>query len=214
MGMHREDRQVDLVGRSQGRRSGRERVLEAAYALFTERGLRQVGVDRVIERAGVAKMTLYRNFPTKADLVQSVLERRDTLWTDWLFEEAARRSEDPRSQLLALFEVLDAWIRREDFEGCTFITSLIEAWPDDPVILPAAREHLDRIHRRVRILASSSGAGDPERVAGVWDVLMRGAIVSAQAGDHEAGQHALELAKSYLASSGRGVRKAQDVGSI
>lgn len=173
-------------------------MLDAAYALFTKRGLRAVGVDTVIEKAGVAKMTLYRNFATKTDLIKSVLKRRDDLWTTWLFDEAAHRAGDPAGQLLALFDVLDEWIRREDFEGCTFITSMLEAWPDDEIVLGLAQEHLMAIHRRVRSLAEQAERTDPDRLAAAWDVLMRGAIVAAQGGDLDAAQCARDLATAYL----------------
>ncbi len=194
-----QDDRLPVAG-SRARPSGRERVLEAAYALFTEHGTRNVGVDRVIERAGVAKMTFYRNFATKADLIQSVLDRRGERWTEQLFAEAARRSDDAVSQLQVLFDILDEWIHRIDFDGCTFITSLIEAWPDDKVILGAARHHLGQIHERVRLLASRAGLDDPARVASAWDVLLRGAIVCAQAGDLDAMRTARDLARAYLAA--------------
>ena len=193
--MHDRERQVeDSVGRN-----GRDRVLDAAYTLFTRHGLRAVGVDTVIKKAGVAKMTLYRNFATKTVLIESVLERREDLWTAWLFEEAAHRAGDPAGQLLALFDVLDGWIRLDDFEGCTFITSMLEAWPDDRVVLGLAREHLMAIHRRVRALAEQAESADPDRLADAWDVLMRGAIVAAQGGNREAAQCARDLATAYLA---------------
>ncbi|MDT5225825.1 MAG: hypothetical protein QOG19_3232, partial [Mycobacterium sp.] len=62
----------------------RERILGAAYELFSRRGIRAVGTDEVIERAGVARATLYRHFATKNDLVLAVLDRREQLWTHGL----------------------------------------------------------------------------------------------------------------------------------
>jgi len=84
--------------RAPGKRSrdagetGRERVSRAAYELFSREGLRAVGVDAVIARAGTAKMTLYRNFPSKDDLIIDFLRRREQLWTrEWLEAESRRR---------------------------------------------------------------------------------------------------------------------------
>src|ERR1700693_4857565 len=95
----------------------RERILEAAYELFSRRGIRDVGVDEVIERAGVAKATLYRHFPSKDDLVLAFLELRERRWTRELVEAGARqRSDDPEKQLLAIFDVFDEWFRLGDFE--------------------------------------------------------------------------------------------------
>ena len=74
--------------------SGRERVMRAAYELFSRQGTRTVGVDAVISEAGVAKMTLYRNFASKDDLILAFLERRETLWTmGWVRAESQRRGE-------------------------------------------------------------------------------------------------------------------------
>src|SRR2546423_14021311 len=100
--------------------SARERLLEAAYEMFATRGIRAVGIDEVIERAGVAKATLYRHFPSKDDLVLAFLEQREQLWTKgWVEAEARRRAATPEGRLLAIFDLFDGWFRRDDFEGCS-----------------------------------------------------------------------------------------------
>src|ERR671923_2051869 len=100
----------------------RERILDAAYELFARRGIRAVGIDEVIDRAGVAKATLYRHFPSKDDLVLAFLERREERWTRGLVEaEARRRGETPEEQLLAVFDVFDDWFRGQAFDTCAFI---------------------------------------------------------------------------------------------
>ena len=104
-----------------GPESGRERLSRAAYELFSREGTRSVGVDAVIARAGTAKMTLYRNFPSKDDLILDFLRRREQLWTlGWLEAESQRRGETPRDQLLAIFDVFSEWFNQPDFEGCSF----------------------------------------------------------------------------------------------
>src|ERR1700748_1491635 len=91
----------------EGQDSGRERISRAAYDLFSREGVRTVGVDAVIARAGTAKMTLYRNFPSKDDLIIEFLRRREQLWTrDWLEAESTLRGQTPREQLLAIFDVV------------------------------------------------------------------------------------------------------------
>src|SRR5438046_9524569 len=83
-------------------RGPRERILETAYELFSRRGIRGVGVDEVIERAGVAKATLYRHFPSKDDLVVAFLELREQRWTREILEaEAKRLGANPEEHLLA-----------------------------------------------------------------------------------------------------------------
>src|SRR4029077_15652150 len=74
----------------------RERIMVVAYDLFCKHGIRAVGVDTIIEQADVAKMTLYRHFGSKDELVLAVLDRREHLWTrDWLQAEVMRRAEQP-----------------------------------------------------------------------------------------------------------------------
>src|SRR5262245_2460527 len=110
----------------------RERILSAAYDLFSRRGIRAVGTDEVIERANVAKATLYRHFATKNDLVLAVLARREQLWTYGLIEAQSRkRGKTPEEQLLAIFDVMHDWFQRRDgYEGCSFINVLLELGAD------------------------------------------------------------------------------------
>src|SRR6195952_3288931 len=110
----------------EGRDSGRERISRAAYELFSREGVRAVGVDAVIARAGTAKMTLYRNFPSKDDLILDFLRRRERLWTEeWLQRESRLRGERPQDQLLAIFDLFSEWFARPDFEGCAFLTTMM-----------------------------------------------------------------------------------------
>src|SRR5712691_3829398 len=116
------------------RSSARERILEAAYELFSQHGIRGVGIDSIIERSGVARMTLYRHFHSKDALVLAFLQRREQRWTyEWLAADATRRGSTPQEQLLAIFDVFDEWFRRDDFEGCSFINILLEMGPGHPL---------------------------------------------------------------------------------
>src|ERR671911_3197622 len=111
----------------------RERVLDTAYELFSRRGIRAVGIDEVVARAGVAKATLYRHFPSKNDLVLAFLERREQRWTrEWVEAEARRRGSTPELRLLAIFDLFDEWFRDSDFEACSFINVLLELGCEDP----------------------------------------------------------------------------------
>src|SRR3954469_18230722 len=134
----------------------RERILEAAYDLFSRRGVRDVGIEEVIERAGVAKATLYRHFPSKDDLVVAVLERREQRWTvEWVEAEAKRRGSTPEEQLLAIFDAFDEWFRSEDFEACAFINVLLELGAEHPAG-EASIAHLENIRSIVRQLAEEA----------------------------------------------------------
>lgn len=172
----------------------RERILATAYGLFSHQGIRAVGVDTIVARAGVARMTFYRHFPSKDDLVLAFLDRREQLWThEWLEGEVLRRAVTPAQRLLAIFEVFDEWFQRSDSEGCSFINVLLEvAEPASPV-RQATASYLAHIRRFIRGLAEDAGISQPEEFARKWHILMKGAIVAAGEGDHQSPLRAREV---------------------
>jgi AcrR family transcriptional regulator len=189
--------------------NARERILDTAYALFSRSGIRAVGVDTVVAESGVAKMTLYRHFPSKDDLVLAFMERREELWTrGWVEAETGRRASSPGERLLAIFDIFDEWFHREDFEGCSFINVLLEIDDRTHVIHIAAARHLANIRAFVRGLAEEAGVRDPETFARQWHTLMKGSIVAAGEGDVDAARAAKEVAKLLLAHE----RVAQEMG--
>ena len=182
----------------------RERILGAAYELFSRHGVRAVGIDAIIRRSGVARMTLYRHFASKDALVLAFLERREQRWTqDWLQAEVQRRSDDPAQRLLAVFDVFEEWFRREDFEGCSFINVLLEIADPQSELHHASGQHLARIRAFVVDLAEEAGVADPEGLAHKWHILMKGSIVAAGEGDRSAARRAREVAALVLADAPR-----------
>jgi AcrR family transcriptional regulator len=178
--------------------SARDRILDTAYELFSQRGIRGVGVDEVIERAGVAKATLYRHFPSKDRLVLAFLEMREQRWTHGLVEaEAQRRGSNPEERLLAIFDVFDEWFRRDDFEACSFINVLLEMGPHHPAG-DASVEYLDHSRLIVRRFADEAGLRDTESFARSWHILMKGSIVSAAEGDVEAARRGKSMARLLI----------------
>jgi AcrR family transcriptional regulator len=180
------------------RPDARERILDSAYELFSRRGVRGVGVDEVIRRAGVAKATLYAHFPSKDDLVLAFLERREQRWTLGFVEtEARRRGTTPEERLLAIFDAFDEWFRRDDFEGCSFIKLLLELGPEHTAGR-ASVHHLDKIRALVRTLAQEAGLRDSEAFAHSCQLLMEGSIAAAAAGDADAAQRAKAMARTLI----------------
>jgi AcrR family transcriptional regulator len=183
--------------------SGRERVRRAAYELFSREGTATVGVDAVIAKAGTAKMTLYRNFPSKTDLILDFLQRRETVWTEqWLQAESRRRGSNPAEQLLAIFDVFGEWFAKRDFEGCSFITTMIETGGKDDVVYRASVQHLANIRHYLKGLATAAGIDDPDAFARQWHILMKGSIMAAHEGDAAAAGRARELAVLLLRAHG------------
>jgi AcrR family transcriptional regulator len=171
-----------------------ERILAAAYDLFSQRGVRDVGVDELIARSGVANATFYRHFPSKDLLVLAFLERREQIWTaGTMAMKALGRSGTARDQLLAVFDLFDEWFRRGDYAGDPFVNILLEMGPEHS-LGQASIMHLSNERDTIRKHAELAGLADPEGLARSLQILMKGAIVGARMGDREAAHSAKEMA--------------------
>jgi AcrR family transcriptional regulator len=194
--------------RSRSAVDARERILQTAYDLFSRHGIRAVGVDTVIARSGVAKMTLYRHYPSKDHLALAFLRRREELWTRaWLQTEVERRGGSPRERLLAIFDVFDKWFRRADFEGCSFINVLLEIDDRTHPVRSATVRHLEMIRSFLRQLAADAGVRDPDGFARQWHILMKGSIVAAGEGDRDAARRARDIGSLLLAREEAGAER-------
>lgn len=189
-------RELDAVPRVQP--DARTRILDSAYELFSQRGIREVGVNEVIANADVANATLYRHFKSKDDLVLAFLELREQRWTkDFVEAGAIRRGSNPEERLLAIFDVFDEWFHRDDFEACSFINVLLELGPEHPAG-GASVWHLEQIRAIVGRFAEEAGLRDTESFARSWHILMKGSIVAATEGDTYASQRAKSMARLLI----------------
>jgi len=177
----------------------RDHLLETAERLFQQDGYRATGIDRILAESGVAKMTLYKHFPSKDDLILSVLRDRSARWRDGMEQAVARRATAPRDKALAVFDVFEAWFATPDFTGCMFLRAASEYGPlDDPVHRVAAEHHRD-ILAYLRQLVTEAGARRPARLARQLMLLLVGAISITQVnGPVGAGQQAREAAEILL----------------
>ena len=105
--------------------SASERLLDAAARLFYTRGVPNVGINEIIARAGVARMTFYHHFPSKDDLIKAVLERRRAERAAWL-ARADEMASTPRGQILAVFDLLSEWFTAPDYRGCPLLAATFE----------------------------------------------------------------------------------------
>jgi AcrR family transcriptional regulator len=185
----------------------RERLLDAAYDLFSANGVNQVGIDTILSKSGCAKASLYSNFNSKVDLAIAFLDQREALWTRaWLESEIRRCATNPKARLLAIFDVFDGWFRKKSFEGCSFINVLLESKSESPVH-HAAAIHLAKIRAIVRGLAEDADLREPEKFAQAWHMLMKGSIVSACEGNRNAAREAKYAASLILDGWKRGNRR-------
>jgi AcrR family transcriptional regulator len=178
----------------------RDRIVDTAYDLFSRHGVRAVGVDRIVAESGVAKMSLYRHFPSKDALVLTFLQERERRWTNgWLRAEVTRRGDNAAERMLAIFDVFGEWFANDDFEGCSFINVLLEFDEREHAVRQASVKHLQTIRAFLRELAAEAGADDPEALAHQWHILMKGSIVAAAEGDRAVARRAREIGDLLLA---------------
>jgi AcrR family transcriptional regulator len=162
---------------SQDRRPARERLLAAADELFYEEGFNVVGIDRVIERAGVAKASLYDCFGSKEELIRSYLQERHEARQLRIRERLARHT-TPREKILAVFDSMAESVAKPDFRGCAFARASAEARPGSSVKAMCDESRAWNL-ALFADLAKQAGASDPGRVAQQLRVLYDGAMLSA-----------------------------------
>lgn len=168
--------------------------MAAAYELFSHRGIRDVGINELIDTAGVAKATFYRHFRSKDEVVLAFLARRDQIWTvEQIIAGARARGTTPTKQLLAIFDVFGDWFASDDFEACTFINVLLEMGAGHR-LGQASIDYLARIRGHVQALAEEAGLDRAEEFARSWHILMKGSIISAAEGDTHAAARARQMA--------------------
>lgn len=160
--------------------SARDRILDTARRLFYRDGLRATGIDRIIAESGVAKMSLYRHFPSKAHLIAAFLDWRHEYWMGW-FTAAVEARWTQEAGLAVLADVLGDWFEQDDFRGCAFINSVAETGPDDESQpLQQALVHKEGLEAYLAELAGRLGLRDPGQVAQEAMLCVEGMIVRAQ----------------------------------
>ncbi|WP_446217109.1 TetR/AcrR family transcriptional regulator [Micromonospora sp. IBHARD004] len=155
--------------------SARERILDTAFRLFYAHGPRGVGVDTVIAESGVAKATLYKHFPSKDDLVLAYLDKVDQAWFGALRAAAREAGDDPRAQLVGMFDALVGACRRDGYHGCAFINTAAESPAGSPVHARTV-EHKNVVRAWVADLARRAGAEQPELLARQLTLLLDGGL--------------------------------------
>jgi AcrR family transcriptional regulator len=160
--------------------SRREELIDAAMRVFYRHGFHASGLDRILEEGGISRMTLYNHFKSKDELILAALRRRDEIFRNRLMKFVEARTGDPRGRLLAVFDFHEQWFTGKDFCGCMFINACAEF--SDPTSAPrlVAAEHKRAIVRYLALLARAAGFTRPEHLADQLNILIEGAIVTAQ----------------------------------
>lgn len=171
---------TEALSDTQSHAEMRERILDTACTLFYQRGVRAVGVDLVVEKAGVAKTSLYRHFGTKDDLIAAFLEREDAdFWATW-DRVAGQHSDDAAAELDTHLEWIGERVGRSNYRGCPQINVAAEFPEIDHPARKVATAHKRQMRQRLEGIAERLGAARPGEVAGQLSLLINGAFVSSQ----------------------------------
>jgi AcrR family transcriptional regulator len=194
------DREADLRTDRRAvpaRLSARERLLEAADELFYENGVNLVGIDRVIERAGVAKASLYDCFGSKEELIRCYLKARSERRQARIVERMAQ-FQAPRDKILSVFDLLGEIVAQPNYRGCAFQRAGAEAGAGSS-IKGACDDSRAWIRAEFTGLARAAGAHDPESLGRQLVILYDGAATAAHADrDLDAPKAARALADRLL----------------
>ncbi len=187
--------------------SRRDHLVETALHLFYQNGFNATGIDKVLAESGVAKMTLYKHFRSKDELILAALQLRDERFRNWLMTEMEKAATNPVDRLLAMFDALEVWFTGKAFKGlgfcgCAFINAAGEFSQHSHPAHRVAAEHKTRVVEYLSKLCAEAGLVNPSGVAEKLALLKEGAIVTAHVrGMPEAAGLAKEMARQVIIAS-------------
>jgi AcrR family transcriptional regulator len=173
---------TDMAVKNAARPSARERLLASANELFYEDGVHTVGIDRVIEHAGVAKGSLYNTFGSKDELIRAYLEGRHASM-EQRFGRALERYDSPRDRLLGVFDVQAELFSEPGYRGCAFARASAESHPGD-LVEQATADYRAWVRSLFTRLGQEAGVPDAPGLASQLHMLYDGSGLAARM-DHD-----------------------------
>ena len=195
--------------KSKAQRSKRDLLIDAALELFYVQGYQATGIDQIIDRAGIAKMTLYSNFASKDQLLLAVLDRLDQRLQADLITMVEAADDDARSRLLVMFDLLEQVVEAPGFSGCLFVNIAAEFGDRAHPIHQAAAAHKRALASHMARLAAEGGIDRPDELAEQLLVLFDGAIVDAHVCGRSCTESTRRMAEVIIDDALEGVAVAQ-----
>jgi AcrR family transcriptional regulator len=162
-------------------RNLKDHILQTASVLFYSQGIKATGVDAIVKAAGTTKMSLYKYFPSKDDLVLAHLAKSRQAMLERLVDGIKQRASEPRQQLLAVFAVFEEFHASPEFRGCPFINAAAEFAETDNPVQQATADFSAEVRQLLADLAGQAGAANPQQLSQQLAMLIAGATVSEQA---------------------------------
>lgn len=175
--------------------TAKQRLFQTAARLFYRHGYRAVGVDTIAAESGIGKMTLYRHYPSKDDLIVAFLRESNREFWEY-FEQSTNDAPTAREKLLAFFEALQSYVTSPACYGCPFINVATEYPEEDYAGHKVALEHKQSVRTRFAQLAQDAGARRPEALADALFLLMDGAYMAARMFGGSPGNPAANVAEA------------------
>ena len=157
----------------------KEKLFLTAAHLFYQHGYRAIGVDTIASKSGIGKMTLYRHYPSKDDLIVAFLRQSNEDFWEY-FEQSTQDESTARGKLVAFFEALQEYVVSPACYGCPFLNVATEYPETDYAGHQVALEHKQAVRTRLNQLAKQAGASEPKALANALFLLMDGAYMAAR----------------------------------
>lgn len=184
------------------KRDMREHILATASSLFRSRGINATGVDTIVAEAGIAKMTLYKYFQTKEDLIMEVISLRSREFYEWLSTRVTKGNSDPELKVNGLFDGIEEWLKNPECNGLAFIKASAEFPQTDSPINQLSVNLAEEFRSYLIKFATDVGAKQPESLGQQLSMLIEGAILSAQLShDYQSLKFAREAALLLIKSN-------------
>jgi len=154
-----------------------EKILDTAAQLFYEKGLQAVGVDEIVLQAGIAKMTLYKYFLSKDQLILAVVERSEEKWWNWFTSELSQRSKLPKKQLLTIFDLLVSSFQETNYKGEPFINARIRVLDTMYPIFLVSEKFINQLKEFILDKVKQANIAGPNQVTEQFILLIVGANI-------------------------------------
>jgi len=183
-----------------GRLLPREQLINTAIELFREHGYHGTGIDKIVEKAGVSKKTLYTHFRSKEELLIAALRHYDGVFRNNFMRQVDRIAKTPQEKLLAIFDVAEGWFSQKKFFGCMFINVIGEYSEQDSPIRDICKQFKRLMLNYIRDLCLQTGAEEPDILADKLALIFEGAVVTSQVSQNpDAAKTAKGIARSLVA---------------
>ena len=154
-------------------------LIKTAGKLFYTHGFHAIGIDTLIEEAGIAKMTLYNHFASKEDLITSVVKDKSRKVIQWIRTGVEEKATSPQGRLLSVFDLHELWFQESDFRGCFFNKAAAEFPDKDHPVHQAVSEHFALLFNYFSTLSHKARVNTPNTLAEEMVLMLEGATALA-----------------------------------